>query len=380
MTPNLHALLTRFPLMDNVMANSDASIQGHFWTASAGVPDYVSRNWVHQYAARLRPNDFGMYAVSWPGNGFLFDQAEREHISYFNYGEGLADSMAQIKDRDRTPAMTREVQRVAANSDIGLNLTPAPRDCYPSDEFIGTVGNGPPTVGDIFDSTLPVGAPPGSYSHTQCFRTHFGQQLTHKDVPAFNYISLTDDHTRGTQDGYITPTAMVADNDLALGQIVDTISNSRIWSSSAIFVVEDDSQDGADHVDAHRIPALVISPYAKRNVVIHTRYDLVSVVRTIELIIGMKPLTLNDALAIPMYDVFSNKPVNSAPISVVPAKVNLLARNTAAGPDAKLSDSLPLHQTDAVPQQTLDSILWQSVYGAHSTPPSPGPHGSTTDQ
>lgn len=377
-TPSMHALLQRFPLLDNVMANSDASIQGHFWTASASVPDYVSRNWVHQYDARFHPNDFGMYAVTWPGNGFLFDQAEREHISYFNYGEGLADSMAQIPDRDRTPAMLQEVKRVASNSDLGPGITPG--GCYPSDNYIGTVGNGSPTTNDIFDSTLPDGAPAGSYSHAACFEARFAQQLAHNDVPALNYLSLTDDHTRGTQIGYLTPTAMVADSDLALGQIVDTISHSRIWSSSAIFVVEDDSQDGADHVDAHRIPALVISPYARRNVVIHTRYDLVSVVRTIELIIGMRPLTLNDALAIPMYDAFTPKPDNSAPFNVVPAQVNLLARNTPYSPDAKLSDSLPLHKTDTVPQQTLDSILWQSVYGANSTAPAPGPNAAAGDQ
>ncbi len=378
-TPNMHALLKRFPLLDNVMADSDASIQGHFWTASASVPDYVSRNWVHQYAGRGRPNDFGMYAVTWPGNGFLFDQAERQQISYFNYGEGLADSMAQIPDRDRTPAMFQEVKRVAARSDLGPGITPG--GCYPSDNSIGTLGSsGTPTTGEIFDSSLPAGAPAGSYSHYDCFRERFEQQLAHSDVPAFSYIALTSDHTRGTQVGFPTPNAMVADSDLALGQLVDAISHSRIWSSSAIFVVEDDSQDGADHVDAHRIPALVISPYAGRGAVIHTRYDLLSVVRTIEIILGMKPLTLNDALAIPMYDVFTPKPDNSATVNAAPAQVNLLARNTAASPDAKLSDSLPLHHTDMVPQQTLDGILWRSVYGANSTPPSPGPNGSTTDQ
>ena len=117
---------------------------------------------------------------------------------------------------------------------------------------------------------------------------------------------------------------MVADSDLAVGQLVDTISHSSIWSSSAIFVVEDDSQDGADHVDAHRIPVAVISPYARRGVVIHTRYDLLSVVRSIELIVGMKPLSLNDALATPMYDVFTSTAVNSAPVTVIPPQIDLL--------------------------------------------------------
>ena len=185
---------------------------------------------------------------------------------------------------------------------------------------------------------------------------------------------MTSDHTRGTQPGFPTPSAMVADNDQALGQLVQTISHSSIWSSSAIFVVEDDSQDGADHVNAHRIPALVISPYARQGAVIHTRYDLPSVVRSMELILGMKPLTLNDALATPMYDAFTSRPLNSAPVDAIPAKIDLLTRNTAAAPWAALSNRLPLGEVDAVPQGQLDAILWKSVHGANSTPPPAGPN------
>lgn len=370
--PNTRAILRRAPLLDNVMANSDASIQGHFWTGSAGVPDYVSRNWVHNYDARMRPADFGMFAVSWPGNGFLFDQAERQHISYFNYGEGIAGTMPEIDDQDRTPAMQTGVATVAAHSDV--LTTPDGTGCYPSDNSIGTLlSTSGPLTGEIFDSVLPEGAPPGSYSHMSCFAARFRAQLRHGTVPALSYLSLTNDHTRGTQTGFPTPTAMVADSDLAIGQIIDMVSHSRVWSSSAIFVVEDDSQDGADHINAHRIPAFVISPYARRNVVIHTRYDLVSVVRTIEIIIGMKPLTLNDARATPMYDVFSGTPTNSAPFTTIPAKVDLLARNDSASPDAKLSNSLNLQSIDRVPQDTLDRIIWHSVYGPSSTPPAPGP-------
>ena len=184
---------------------------------------------------------------------------------------------------------------------------------------------------------------------------------------------MTGDHTRGTQTDYPTPNAMVADCDLALGQLVDLISHSSIWSSSVIFVVEDDSQDGADHVNAHRIPVAVISPYAKQGAIIHRRYDLVSVVRSMELIMGMKALSLNDALATPMYDAFTSEPLNSAPVDVIPAKVDLLERNTQAAPWAALSNRLALGKLDAVPQWQLDAILWKSVYGADSTPPPPGP-------
>ena len=376
-TPNLHALVTRFPLLDHVFANSEASVQGHFWTASASVPDYVDRNWVQQYAARGRPDDFGVYAVTFPGNGFLFDQAERQHISYFNYGEMMGDQPT-LADRDRSPALLAEEQRVAANSDLGPGLTSG--GTYPAVAPIGQVaGSDPanPLDGEVFDSSLsalPGAAPPGSYSRIDSFRARFATQLAADAVPTFNYLCMTGDHTRGTQTGFPMPTAMVADCDLALGQLVDTISHSSIWSSSVIFVVEDDSQDGADHVDAHRIPVAVIGPYVRKGAIIHTRYDLVSVVRSMELIMGMKALSLNDALATPMYDVFTSRPLNSAPVDALPAAIDLLTRNTAAAPWAAASNRLPLGKVDAVPQWKLDAILWKSVYGAKSTPPPPGPN------
>ena len=369
-TPNMHSLVNRFPLLDNVLANSDASIQGHYWTSAASVPDYVSRNWVANYAGRFRPADFGIYAVARPAGGFLFDQAQRQHISYFNYGEMWA-GISTMPDPDRSAALLKEEKLIAKHSDFGPDATP--RGCYASDIHIGSFG-AQPTQGEIFDSALPAGAPKGSYSHFTCFRNRFEQQLAHNDVPTFNYLTFTNDHTRGTQPGYPTPTAMVAADDQGLGQLVALISHSKIWSSSAIFVVEDDSQDGADHLDAHREPALVISPYARRGAVIHTRYDLLSVVRSMELIMGMKPLGLNDRLATPMYDVFSPTPVNSAPVNNIPTKINLLTRNTPAAPYAAASSRLPLGTPDLLPQGELDSIIWKSVYGANSTPPPPGPN------
>ena len=373
-TPNLHALVTRFPLLDHVFANSEASVQGHYWTAAASVPDYVDRNWVQEYAGRGRPNDFGVYAVTFPGNGFLFDQAERQHISYFNYGEIMGDEPT-LSDSDRSPALLAEEKRVAAHSDLGPVLTPG--GTYPAVGPIGQVtGSDPadPLDGEVFDSSLPAGAPPGSYSRIDSFRARFESQLAANAVPTFNYLCMSGDHTRGTQTDFPIPTAMVADNDLALGQLVDTISHSKIWSSSAIFVVEDDSQDGADHVDAHRIPVAVISPYARKGAVIHARYDLVSVLRSMELIMGMKALSLNDALATPMYDAFTSRPLNAAPVDAIPPQVDLLERNTAAAPWAALSNRLPLGEVDAVPQWQLDAILWKSAYGAKSTPPPTGPN------
>jgi YVTN family beta-propeller protein len=364
-TPNLHALVARFPLLDATYANSEASIQGHYWTAAAGVPDYVTRNWVHQYAGRGRPNDFGTYAVTWPGNGYLFNQAEKQGVSYFNYGEAFIGGYPQVPDRNRTPALLRKQTAVQAHSDIG----PPFGGCFAGDISIGQALDG----GQVFDSSMPAGAPAGAYSHVDCFKKRFDAQLAAGAVPALNYLTFTSDHTRGTQPGFPVPSAMVADSDLGIGQMVDIISHSSIWPESAIFIVEDDSQDGADHVNAHRIPVAVISPYAKPGAVIHTRYDLVSVVRSIELILGMDPLSLNDAAATPMYDAFASTPVNSAPYTALVPKVDLMEMNTATSPDAEWSVSLPLEAPDQVSQADLDIILWHSVYGADSTPPPPGP-------
>jgi hypothetical protein len=168
---------------------------------------------------------------------------------------------------------------------------------------------------------------------------------------------------------------MVADNDRALGQIVERISHSPIWSSSAIFVVEDDSQDGADHVDAHRTEAAVISPYAQRGAVVHDRYDQLSIIRSIELILGMHPLGLFDALATPMYDAFGPTADNAEPYDSAPEQFDLLARNANTATNRALSAGLDLnHGIDLVPQHTLDGVLWKSVHGAAATPPPPGPN------
>ena len=374
-TPNLHSLVTRFPLLDSVYANSEASIQGHYWTSAASVPDYVDRNWVHEYAARGRPNDFGVYAVSYPGNGFLFTQAERQHISYFNYGEGFGGGYPSYDDRNRSAAQQKMEAAIASHSDLGSVLTSG--GTYTSDMTIGQELNASktdPTDQEIFDSSMPAGAPSSASSHIDSFRARFASQLATGTVPMFNYVTMTSDHTRGTQPGFPKPTSMVADSDLALGQLVDTISHSSIWSSSVIFVVEDDSQDGADHVDAHRIPVAVISPYAKQGAVIHSRYDLLSVVRSMELIMGMKPLSLNDAMAAPMYDVFTSVPINAPAVDAIPANIDLLSRNTTASPWAAQSMALPLDKVDTVPQSQLDVILWKSVKGANSTPPPVGPN------
>ncbi|HEY8637941.1 MAG TPA: alkaline phosphatase family protein [Solirubrobacteraceae bacterium] len=370
-TPNAHALAQRFPLVDHVYANSEASIDGHFWTSAGAVSDYVAKAWFQNYGGRGRPYDFGVYSVTWPGTGFLFDAAENQGISYFNYGEAIAGTVP-LADRDRNSTETQEVAKKFSNSDLGpadFGNGLVPGQCYPNDASIGDDAiNGL----QVWDSVPPVSAGPQVASRFDCFKNRLTGQLATGTVPAFNYLVLSNDHTQTLSAGKRTPRAMIADNDEGLGRMVDLISHSSIWSSSAIFVIEDDSQDGPDHVDAHRMPAFVISPYARRGAVVHTRYDMLSVIRSMELIIGMKPLGLADSLGTPMYDAFSPT-ADLAPYDFVPAKVPLTETNPANTAGARAAARLP-KGLDEIPQVEMDRLLWKSVHGWRSKPPPPGPN------
>lgn len=388
-TPNVHALAKRFPLLDHVYANSEASIDGHFWTSAAAVSDYVVKSWHQNYGNRKRPYDFGVYSVTWPAARFLFDQAEKQGISYFNFGEAIAgvvpiggnvgDTAIPVQDNDRSPEENDAVVKKFNKSDLG-----PPQGCFSNDASAGgtdailSAGPGPDV--EVYDSSLPDGAPPNSLSRFDCFRTRFNQWIGQGNTPNFVYATFANDHTSGTTPGQRTPFAMIAENDWAVGQVVELISNSPIWKKSLILVIEDDSQDGADHVDAHRIPALAISPYAKEGAVVHTRYDFLSFIRTMEIVIGMKPLNLFDATAVPLYDAFNPDPSNDKPFTAIRPEVNLTERNTESTPNARMSKSLPLHQTDRTPQRFLDKILWQYVHGDDSEPPPPGPNASGLDE
>jgi hypothetical protein len=187
---------------------------------------------------------------------------------------------------------------------------------------------------------------------------------------------MSDDHTEGTTPGRRTPRAMVAENDYGIGQVVDLISHSPIWASSLIMVIEDDTQDGADHVDAHRMPALVISPYTKKGAVVHTRYDMLSFIRTLEIPIGMKPLGLQDSLAVPLYDAFDGTAQNTEPYTAIAPTIPIDERNTASSPGAAASRRMNFRKLDSTPQRALDAVLWKSIHGADAVPPPPGPNAA----
>ena len=374
-TPNLHALVQRFPLLDHVYANSEASIDGHYWTAAGAVSDYVIKNWHQNYAGRNRPYDFGSYEVSAPPKGYIFQRMLESGVSFYNYGEALA-GLSPFPDKDRTPEQTAQNAQLLSPTvtDVQLN-----GGCYDSDISIFDTPAIGPKLGNVYDSSLPPGSQPGDASRFNCFNTKFQAQLAANSVPTFNYLSLPLDHTEGLSPGKRTPDADIADNDWGLGQIVDTISHSSIWNSSLILVVEDDSQNGADHVDAHRIPALVISPYTQQGSVVHDRYDQLSFLRTLEIISGLPSLNLGEALAVPLYNAVTPNGGNSAPYNAIMPSVNMTAVNPATAQNIAASKGQPLNATDQVPQHVLDAMLWHYRHGFKSKPPPPGPNASTQD-
>ena len=361
-TPNAHALVRRFPLLDHFYEDSEVSVDGHLIATSAYATDYSQKATAQNYAGRRGTYDFGIYPASFPPRFFLFDQAAKQNVSFRDYGEAVGSApFGQASNRP-------EYSKVQANFD----------SAYPNNLLIGCLKAGV-TASCTQDSGVYNGTGKlfAGQSRFDEWYPQFQSQVASGSVPSLNVMILPDDHTNGTTPGDFTPQAMIADNDLALGQVVDAISHSSIWSSSAIFVEEDDSQDGADHVDSHRSPAYVISPWAKSGVV-STRYDQYSVLRTMELILGLDPLALNDALATPMYDAFisgSAKP-NDAPYNAIAPTYDISTKNSAAAADAKLSSDLPWSSLDAVPQSISDAILWASVHGAKSIPAPAGPNAS----
>jgi hypothetical protein len=189
-------------------------------------------------------------------------------------------------------------------------------------------------------------------------------------LPQFMIMSLGENHTKGTTPGAFTPDACVASNDLGLGRIVEAASKSKFWNEMAIFVIEDDAQNGPDHVDAHRTAGLVISPYCKRGVVDGTFYTTASMVRTMELILGLPPLTQYDAGATPMFNCFGTT-TQAMGFNPINPSVNLTARNTEKSPGAKASAKMNFREYDRAPEDALNRILWAAAKGPEAAYPTP---------
>lgn len=198
----------------------------------------------------------------------------------------------------------------------------------------------------------------------------FRQYPKNNAVPRFNSVRLGNDHTQGLAVGRPTPFACVADNDLAVGMFVEHLSKSPVWKESAVFILEDDAQNGPDHVDAHRSNALVISPYTKRKLVDNTMYSTSGMLRTIELILGLPPMSQYDAAATPMWRSFTPIP-DYTPFSAVPSNVNLNDVNTKATASAKKSELFDFSEVDKINDRLFNEVLWKGLKGEDAEVPAP---------
>ncbi|MCU0709058.1 MAG: beta-propeller fold lactonase family protein [Pirellula sp.] len=333
-TPNHHALAREFVLLDNFYVESEVSADGHEWTMAAYATDFVERGWPLSYRGgrnKIGYTSEGAYEIAAPSSGYFWDQCKKAGVSYYSFGEFIENGKTP-NDPGRAKVATLEG-----------HFDPMYRS-YDLDYM------------DI--------------DRAKRFAERLAQFDREDNLPQFIVLRIGNDHTSGTRVGKKTPTAMVADNDLALGQIVETISNSRYWNSSAIFVVEDDAQNGSDHVDAHRTVALAISPYIRKGTVDSTLYTTSSMLRTMELILGLEPMTQFDAAANPMYGSFG-KTADPTPYRARQAQVDLYETNNALAWGAEMSEKLDLSKEDAADDLLLGEIVWRSVRGANSPMPPP---------
>ena len=331
-TPNLHKLVHQFVLLDNFYADAEVSADGHEWSMGAYATDFVQKTWRvnygHSKTKFLYPSE-GLLQIGAPASGYLWDRALAAGVSYRSYGE-FAQSWGS-KDR---PATTR-IKALQGHFDPwyrGFDLSYT--DIKRADRFI---------------------------SEMKRFEDE-------GDMPRLQIVRLPNDHTHGVTAGERTPTAFVADNDAALGKLVDAVSHSKFWTNTAIFVVEDDAQDGPDHVDAHRTEALVISPYTRHEAVDSTLYSTTSMLRTMELILGLQPMTQFDAAAAPMFNSFQSQP-DWTPYVALPANVDLDARNNALAWGGK--EKFVFAKEDANDDIKFNEVIWRSVKGGDHPMPAP---------
>jgi YVTN family beta-propeller protein len=323
-TPNHHRLAREFALFDNFYVNADVSASGHNWSMGALSNDYVEKIWPSNYAGRRPQYDFeGQDPIATPPSGYLWDAALRAGVDFRVYGEWT--------DNPKDPALPVKPMVAALEG----RYDPRYRN---------------------FDLTYP------DQLRADEWLREFAEFEKNGNLPRFEIVRLPNDHTSGTAPGARTPRALVADNDLALGRIVEALSKSRYWKDTAIFVLEDDAQNGPDHVDNHRSPALVISPYVKRGTVDSTMYSTAGMLRTMELILGLPPLTQHDAAATPMYAAFTAQP-DLRPYALSKPEVDLDERNPASAPGAKQSARMDFREADRIDDNELNRILWRAMKG-----------------
>jgi YVTN family beta-propeller protein len=334
-TPNHHHLAHEFVLLDNFYVDAEVSADGHEWSMAAMASDFVEKSWPLTYGHNksgkfLYPSE-GHFEIAHPSSGYLWDHAQAAGVSYRSYGE-FVDNGKHANDPCTSRVKSLEGHFDPRYRSFDLDYPDARR----VDEYLNELKG--------FEAA--------------------------GEMPRLQIVRLPSDHTCGTLAGKPTPTAYLAENDLALGRLVEAVSHSSFWPRTAIFVLEDDAQNGPDHVDAHRSPAFVISPYTRRHSVDSTMYSTSSMLRTMELILGLKPMTQYDAAAAPMYGAFTAA-ADVAPYAALPARVDLEQKNAKTAWGARTSSSMDFAKEDAADDQQLNEVIWHSVRGGSLAMPAP---------
>ena len=348
-TPNHHALAREFVLLDNFYVDAEVSADGHNWSNAAYATDYVEKTWPTNYSSRGRTYDYeGSKKIARPTKGYIWDYCKAAGVSYRSYGEfiGVRDVKAGGGgSTDSENAASQKAQRENYTMEEALQGHFSP--IYPSWNL---------NISDI--------------TRIEKWMEEFRVYEQNGQMPQFNVLRIGNDHTEGTKAGAPTPRAYVAQNDQALGMLIEAVSNSKYWADTAIFVIEDDAQNGPDHVDAHRSIAFVASAYTKRKTVDSSMYTTSSMLRTMELILGLPPMSQYDAGAIPMYGAFTNK-ADLTPFKSRAANIDLNEKNKKDAPGAVRSALLDFSKEDAAPDIEFNEIIWKSVKGANSVMPAP---------
>jgi hypothetical protein len=339
-TPNHHKLADEFVLLDNIYVDGEVSADGHEWSMGAYATDFVEKLWPLSYRGSPKgtfgyPSEGAIDAAARPAGGYIWDRAREAGVTYRSYGEWVANGK-------KNPDGSFEDGKATVKALEG-NFDPKFR-------------------GYDLDYT--------DVDRTKRFLSELARFEKEGKMPQLQIVRLPNDHTSGTRVGKPTPTAQVADNDLALGLLIEGLSKSKFWKDTAVFVIEDDAQNGPDHVDAHRVVALVVSPYTKRNFVDSTLYSTSSMLRTMELILGLKPMSQFDAAARPMFNSFTAKPDFTQYKHEVP-KTDLKAVNVAGAWGAKRSEEFDLAKEDQADDLLFNEVIWKSVKGPDSKMPAP---------
>jgi DNA-binding beta-propeller fold protein YncE len=334
-TPNHHKIAREFVLLDNFYVEGEVSADGHEWTMGAYATDFVEKTWPLSYGHNKHkkfpyPAE-GNFDIAKPAGGYLWDRAREAGVSYHSFGEFIRNGK------------TTNDPGVARVSTLKGHFDPWYRS---------------------FDTDYP------DVLRAKRYLSELRRFESEGEMPRLQVIRLPNDHTSGTTTNKFTPVAAVADNDIGLGMVVEAVSRSKFWPQTAIFVVEDDAQNGPDHVDAHRTIAFVISPYTKRGVVDSTMYSTASMLRTMELILGLRPMSQFDAAALPMFHSFTSK-ADLRPYQAVPANVDLKQRNPKTAWGADLSRKMDFTKEDAADDLLLNEVIWRSIRGANSPMPAP---------